>query len=305
MKIVHDRTAGTITISQTKYIEDLLVKFDMVNANPTKTPAEPGSKLKKTTLPPDSVNFPYRELVGNLLWLARTSRPDILYAVGQLCAHVLNFDSSHVTAAKRVLRYLKGTKELPLVFRRNVNGEFVFELMADADFAGEPEENDGAMRSLSGNFHYVRGVGPIHCVSSLQSTVATSTSDAETKTVGTGVQFLLGFIQLLSEIGFAPTLPVTVYNDNEACITAFKSKLSGSKLRHVKVNFHFVKERIDSGEIKLQYLPTRKMIADIFTKALPAPRFIELRGFLLNGCEDDSGSFSSEAKSIRSGGVSG
>jgi hypothetical protein len=85
MKIVHDRTAGTITISQTKYIEDLLVKFDMVNANPTKTPAEPGSKLKKTTLPPDSVNFPYRELVGNLLWLARTSRPDILCRRSVVC----------------------------------------------------------------------------------------------------------------------------------------------------------------------------------------------------------------------------
>ncbi len=101
MRVLHDRMEGTIRISQPAYIDSLLREYGMDAANPTQTPAEPNTKLLKSSSPPGSVNFPYRELVGNLLWLARTSRPDILYAVGQLCSHVINFDNFHVTAAKK------------------------------------------------------------------------------------------------------------------------------------------------------------------------------------------------------------
>ena len=300
MKVIHDRVEGTIRISQPRSIEELLKDFGLESANPVSTPAEPGKKLLKSRLPPGSIDFPYRELIGRLLWIARFSRPDILYAVTQLCSHVTAFDESHVTAAKRVLRYLKGTKDLELILRKQ--DEFALEVYADADFAGEPEGNDGAMRSLTGIVAYIRGVGPIFSQSKLQSTVSTSTAEAELKAVGSAVQFTLSIRQLLGELGFTPTLPTTIYNDNEACIASLKSTVSGSRLRHVKINFHFVKEKVAEKEVALQYLSTEKMLADIFTKALAKPRFLQLRSALMNNW--NGGAKATDATGRR-GGVSG
>ncbi len=295
MKIMHDKVAGTIEISSVKYIEELLETYHMSDSNPVSTPAVPGSKLKKREKPSE-VLFPFRELVGNLLWLARTTRPDILYAVNQLCSHVLNYGEEHVIAAKRVLRYLKGSKELPLKLTKQE--EFTLEAYADADFAGEPEENDQAMKSLSGMVAYIKGIGPIYSQSKLQSTVSTSTSEAELKAVGMAVQFILPIRQLLEEIGFKCETPTTIYNDNASCIASLKSKLSGSKLRHVKVNFQFVKEKISMEEIKVRYLQTDSMLADIMTKALHAPRFLYLRDILMNAKVEP------RSTSVRHGGVS-
>eukprot|EP01040_Poterioochromonas_malhamensis_P015358 gene15358-17177_t len=292
---MHDKVAGTIEISSVKYIEELLETYHMSDSNPVSTPAVPGSKLKKREKPSE-VPFPFRELVGNLLWLARTTRPDILYAVNQLCSHVLNYGEEHVIAAKRVLRYLKGSKELPLKLTKQE--EFTLEAYADADFAGEPEENDQAMKSLSGMVAYIKGIGPIYSQSKLQSTVSTSTSEAELKAVGMAVQFILPIRQLLEEIGFKCETPTTIYNDNASCIASLKSKLSGSKLRHVKVNFQFVKEKISLEEIKVRYLQTDSMLADIMTKALHAPRFLYLRDILMNAKVEP------RSTSVRHGGVS-
>lgn len=279
MRVTHDRVEGTIRISMGKYIDELLKTFQMEGCHPVSTPATPGSKLL-TPEKAENVTFPYREAVGSLLWLGRTARPDILYAVGQLCSHVGNYDHTHVEAVKRVLRYLKGTRDLELTLRRS--NDFVLEVYADADFAGEPEGNKGSMRSLSGMVAYVKGVGPIYSQSKLQTTVSTSTAEAEMKAVGLATQFTIALRQLLSEIGFQPTKPTVIHNDNAACIASLKSKLSGSKLRHVKINFHFVKERIASDDIEVRYCPTTEMIADILTKALDKQRFLYLRDLLMN-----------------------
>jgi hypothetical protein len=108
MKIEHEREKGLLKVSQEKYIKDLLKRFEMENSTPVSTPARPNTKLLKPSsrgFSHDSKGFNMAELVGNCLWLGRTSRPDILYAVGQLGQHVSNYDD----AAKWLLRYLLGT----------------------------------------------------------------------------------------------------------------------------------------------------------------------------------------------------
>jgi hypothetical protein len=147
MKVDHDIEAGTLKISHEQYIKDALEQFRMTDCKPLSTPAEPNSKLIKTPegeSDPESLKFPYREAVGKLLWLARSSRPDILYAVNQVGAHCNNPNASHVNATKRIFRYLQGTKSLGIVFRRSGN-RIQLEAFFDAVYAGEPEENDSPM----------------------------------------------------------------------------------------------------------------------------------------------------------------
>lgn len=283
MKLDEDRTTGIMRISQPAYIASLLEEYKMADCKPCATPAEPGSKLTRMTeQDPSCKDFDMAGLVGALLWLARTSRPDILYAVVQLCSHVKMWGAEHVVAAKRVLRYLHGSRQLELILRRSETADIELEIFADADFAGEPELNgETAMRSLTGVLAYVRNVGLIQAQSYIQATLSRSTSEAEYKASGAGGAVAMSFRQLLEELGFEQTSPTTLYNDNNAAIAMTKMQTCGSKMRHIKIAFHYIKELVRDKQLTLTYCPTTEMIADILTKALARPQFELLRAMLM------------------------
>ena len=238
-------------------------------------------KTKPGTVDLETASFPYAELVGSLLWLARTCRPDIIYAVNQLGSHTKHPSGVHVTAAKRVLRYLKGTKSMGLTLRKQ--SVLTMEAYSDSDFANEPEENDFPMRSLSGMTIYFRGVGPVYCQSSLQTTISRSTAEAEYRASGECSQKIESFRNLLAEIGLPQECVNRVFEDNEACMAIATNKLSGSKIRHIKIDYHYIRQLIAERVIRLEPCNTKKMVADIFTKALPKDQFVYLRDRLLGG----------------------
>jgi len=109
MAIMHDRKTGILQISMKRDIENMLNDFGMKDCKPDSVPAVPGSKLRKAgdkfTSPDDeeASRFPYREAVGGLLWFARTGRPDILNAVSQVSRFSHQWDSTHVTAVKKIM----------------------------------------------------------------------------------------------------------------------------------------------------------------------------------------------------------
>ncbi len=277
---MHDRVAGTLSIHQKAYIDMLLETYNMTDCSPCWTPAAPGTKLQKAN-PDDDIDlsFPFRELVGSLLWVAGCSRPDILYAVNQLGAHCNAPLTAHVTAAKRVLRYLKGTSELKLVLRRA--GKLVLGAYSDSDFAAEPEGNDTPMRSISGGIIYLHGVGPLHCQSSLQPTIARSTAEAETRCAASIAAKVSAFRFALEQFGQKQDGPTVVFEDNQACIASTSHFMSGCQTRHVKMDHAFVRQEILAESIQLVYCETAHMIADMFTKAQPKELFIEQRDILL------------------------
>lgn len=288
MQITHDMEAGILTVSMEKSIDNMLTKYNMSDCNPSSTPAEAGTKLLSPTagaIDLEAQGFPYDELVGDLVWLARTGRPDILYPVNQCTAHLKNYDSSHVTAAKRVLRYLKGTKSMLRTFCRPADGsrDLLLRAYSDSDFANEPEENAAPMRSLTGMVIYAVGAGVIDCTSKLQDTIAHFTGDAEYRAAAHTGRNLEFFRNVLEEIGLPQEGATIIHEDNEACITMTKTVLCSSKTRHIKREHHYIREQVAAKEIKLLYCPTKEMLADMFTKALPRDQFIYLRDMLLSG----------------------
>jgi hypothetical protein len=279
MSVKHDMEQGIMSISHSANISNMLKGFNMTDCQPVSTPAAPGTKLKKAgSLSEDGPADPtvvaeaqafapyYRSAVGALLWIARTTKPEISYAVNQCAAHNCAPDHTHVKAVKRLLQYCKGTIDDAIIIKRGTKVELV--CYTDSDFAGEPEESDKPLRSLSGMMVGLKGVGFLHAQSTLQSTVSRSTAEAEYRAGGTACQVVIGVRNQLEELGFPQGAPTTMWGDNEACIKMFKSVVSGSALRHIKLDHHFVREHVKNGEIELAYVPTAKMVADIMTKAL-------------------------------------
>ena len=132
---IEKTTAGEIILTQTAYVEAILEKFAMSDCKPASVPMQPNQELAPATT---CVDLPYRELIGSLIFLAKSTRPDIQYATSKMAQFVTKHDDSHWKAAKCILRYLQGTKTLGLVYKPgtcvNLTG------YTDSDYAGDKIE---------------------------------------------------------------------------------------------------------------------------------------------------------------------
>jgi len=286
MSINHSLTYGTLTICMKRDIQAMLDEFGMSDCKPERIPADPKVKLVKPTIIDQvAAAFPYKEAVGQLLWFARTGRPDILYAVNQLSKFSYNWNSTHVNAVKKVMRYLKGTLDLNLTLRRSKSTELT--VYADSDFAAEPEENDSPMCSTSGMVAYMHGIGALYSSVNLEKTISHSTAEAEYKSISRASKFVEGIRQFLEELGFPQLSPTVIYNDNQAAIAMSKQSFSSSSTRHMKIKFHYIRQLVKDGSVKVNFLPTTSMVADMMTKALDRVLFERFRKMLLDGIDDE------------------
>ena len=132
LEIHRDRINKTIKINQQMYINRIIAKFKMENANPTSTPSDTNVFLSKTG-EDSEVQFPFRQAIGSLIFAAIVSRPDICYAVGELSKFTENPKLCHVTALKRIFRYLKATTNYCIKYK--MKNCITLEGYTDADFA--------------------------------------------------------------------------------------------------------------------------------------------------------------------------
>ncbi|RVW61973.1 Retrovirus-related Pol polyprotein from transposon TNT 1-94 [Vitis vinifera] len=139
-KILRDGANGVLKLSQRTYIEKILKRFNMHNCSSVKVPIVKGDKFSKAQCPQNDDEreemrtIPYSSLVGSLMYAQICTRPDIAFFVGMLGRYLSNPESQHWKATKKVLRYLQGTKDLMLTYRRtNILDVVGF---YDADFAG-------------------------------------------------------------------------------------------------------------------------------------------------------------------------
>lgn len=272
LQIKRDRANKTITLSQEGYIKNLLERFQMLDAKEASTPMIPNTHLGEMCDDP-SVDRPakshskYMELVGSLLYISNTCRPDITFATSQLSRFMNKPKEHHWNAAIHVLRYLKGTMNLGIVFdgkttyKRNLVYGF-----ADSDWAGE---KDGA-RSTSGNVFILNGA-PVSWASKLQTVTALSTAEAELFSASMAAQEADSLRNLLVELSFMQK-PTVIFEDNRACIKIAENPITSQRTKHVKVKYFFVREQVLRGEVKLTEISSEKNVADIFTKSLrPEP----------------------------------
>ncbi|SPR00245.1 unnamed protein product (mitochondrion) [Plasmodiophora brassicae] len=265
---------GGVHLSQESFVEMLLTKFHMTSAKGANTPMQKGETISARGSPRtdderiESKRLPYRELVGSLLYLTGT-RPDIAFVVGRLCRFMGCYGANHYEAAKRVLRYLKTTKDMALKYPGCEQSEQL-KLIVDSDHAGCPDTG----RSTTG-YMIKFGECMITWKSVLQKTVALSTTEAEYMALCSGVRELLWVKQVCEFLQVKIEGPIAVFTDNTGAMAI--SNHQGDDLRgrtkHMNVRYHFTKEQVHAGTIKLHHVPSTRNVADILTKPLTRDAF--------------------------------
>ncbi|GLB40854.1 putative mitochondrial protein [Lyophyllum shimeji] len=218
--------------------------------------------------------IPYRSLVGCLLYLAISTRPDISFAVQQLSQYVDSFTSTHWNAAIRLVRYLKGTRDLKL--HLGGKGQIALSGFTDSDWASCLDTR----RSIGG-YTWNLGSGTVSWAARKQKTVAASSCEAEYMAAFEAAQECIWLRALLKGIDHDTShSPTTILCDNNSAINLSEDPLLHSRVKHVDIKYHFLRERVQSGEIAIKYVNTKQNTADIFTKALPRELFLRFRNML-------------------------
>ena len=259
-------------VHQRKYITDLLSKFNMTSCKAASTPFPISHKLQASSADLLSDPTPYRSFVGALQYAIFT-RPDITYAVNQVCQYMHKPTATHLAAAKRILRYLQGTLHLGIRFQ---SGSPTLTAFTDSDWAGDPYDR----RSTTGITVFL-GNNPITWVSKKQHTVSRSSTEAEYRALATGVAELAWLRQVLCDLGiFLPSAPA-IWCDNTSAIALASNLVFHSRTKHIEVDYHFVRERVVRGDLHLHFISTEDQLADLFTKPLSTPRFLKLTSKLM------------------------
>jgi transposase InsO family protein len=278
-----DDTDGAVRLSQPSYAKDVVKRFNMTDAATKPMPATPNLVLPKLSAVDESTAaaaslhasvsvFPYRSAIGALLYLAVATRPDIACIVNLLAQFCTCFTTTHVTAVKHVLRYIKGTLSKGLYFKRVVGGNKTKGVQISAVCDSDWGTDLNSRKSRTGYVIYIGGA-PISWRSTTQRSVALSSCEAEFYALADVVKELLWLKQFLAELGIPIDGPIVVGIDNQAAIALAQNPVSHQRTKHIDIRYFFLREHIEAGTIKLQYVNTKDNVADLLTKNVSAAVF--------------------------------
>ncbi|XP_057522449.1 uncharacterized mitochondrial protein AtMg00810-like [Amaranthus tricolor] len=263
---------GGLFLSQRKYAKEIIERAGMGSCKPSSTPVDTKSKVSATTGGPYANPTKYRSLAGALQYLTFT-RPDISYAVQQICLHMHDPRDAHMNALKRIIRYVQGTLHLGLHLYPSAIANIVS--YTDADWGGCPDTR----RSTSEYCVYL-GDNLISLSSKRQPTLSRSSTEAEYRGVANVVSESSWIRNLLLELHCPVRKATMVYCDNISAIYLSGNPVQHQRTKHIEMDIHFVREKVARGEVRVRHVPSRYQIANIFTKGLPLILFADFRNSL-------------------------
>ena len=262
------RSRHGIFLRQRKYVLDLLAETGLLDCKPADTPMMPNHGLKIVEGAESTDQEKYQRLVGKLLYLSHT-RPDIAYAVGVISQFMHRPQEEHMNAALRIVRYLKGTINYGVFLKRGKDLEV--DGYTDADWASNPVDR----RSTGGYFTFIGG-NLVTWRSKKQKVVALSSAEAEFRGIKSGLTEIMWLRRLLTEIGFSPNRKSKLFCDNKAAISISENPVQHDRTKHVEIDRHFIKEKLEGGIIEFPFVRSEEQLADILTKAVNPKSFREI-----------------------------
>ncbi|CAB1102198.1 unnamed protein product [Ectocarpus sp. CCAP 1310/34] len=247
------------------YVDDILsTGGNNEIANPVSTPGY-GAELS-TEQPQDQLlgtedKQRFQAITGSLLYLAQCTRYDLSYAVHQLTRACANPAQVHMAAAKHLLRYLRGTPDLPIVYKK---GQFRLSCFTDSSFGANPDNR----RSPTG-YLFSLGGGLISYGAKAQTLAAQNTVEAELQALSFSAREAVYISNFMTEIGFKTFRSVPINSDSTGALTVASNAMFSSRTKHIALRFFFLGELTKRHRITLHHQPSATMLADIATKHLP------------------------------------
>ncbi|KAK8705107.1 hypothetical protein V6N13_048715 [Hibiscus sabdariffa] len=269
VKIYRDRSRRLLGLSQSTYIDKVLKRFNMEASKKGFLPMTHGISLSKEMCPSTSQErermsqIPYASAIGSIVYAMICTRPDLSYALSMTSRYQANPGEGHWVAVKNILKYLRRTKDVFLVY----GGEEQLSIKGytDASFQTDKDES----RSQSGSVFRLNG-GAVSWKSSKQDTVADSTTEAEYIAASEAAKEAVWIKKFVTELGVVPSISdaLELYCDNNGAIAQAKEPRSHQRSKHILRRFHLIREIIDRGEVEICKVHTDDNITDPLTKPL-------------------------------------
>ncbi|KID82365.1 polyprotein [Metarhizium guizhouense ARSEF 977] len=279
--ILRDRNRKTIWLTQDAYIDKIANKFAVDLSKKPATPMGLEELLKSSAQATKQSIDRYQQKVGSMLFAAISTRPDIAFAVARLARHNQNPNEVHHKAADRVIQYLYSTRSYAIRLgsgnrtrkgTQSVKQVDTFLCASDASFADNTEDR----KSSQGYVMRLYG-GAIAWRASKQATVTTSSTEAELLAVSEAAKEMIFTSRLLRILQIRLDEPLLLECDNQQTIRLLSEEAAKltTKLRHVDIHQHWLRQEVQGGRISVRWVETSRMVADGMTKMLPKVRHIE------------------------------
>lgn len=273
IRIYRDRSKRLIGLSQSTYIDKVLKRFNMQDSKKGFLPMSHGINLGKNQCPQttDERNkmsvIPYASAIGSIMYAMLCTRPDVSYALSATSRYQSDPGESHWIAVKNILKYLRRTKDMFLVY--GGQEELVVNGYTDASFQTDKDD----FRSQSGFVFCLNG-GAVSWKSSKQDTVADSTTEAEYIAASEAAKEAVWIKKFVSQLGVmtSASSPMDLYCDNSGAIAQAKEPRSHQKSKHILRRYHLIREIVGRGDVKICKIHTDLNVADPLTKPLPQPK---------------------------------
>ena len=266
--------SGCISMSQKQYCQKILKKFGMENYKPRKSPCDEGPDKGPDSSPTLDDPRLYREIVGSLIYAMTATRPDISYVVTKLSQNMSNQTVQDLGVAKGVLRYLQGTLEYALVFRKS-NECVKLQGFCDSDWASSYSDR----KSISACVYKLKEQsGLISWKTKKQRIVALSSCEAEYISLSVCVQEAMFLRKLLTFMYEQKDVDMSVKFgvDNQGTIALAKNPIHQQRSKHIDVRYHFLRDAVTSGIVDLSYVPSNENVADVLTKPVSGRKIGDL-----------------------------
>ncbi|KAJ9558774.1 hypothetical protein OSB04_013388 [Centaurea solstitialis] len=256
-----------IFINQSKYVHNLLKRFDVVGSNSAATPMSRSFQMDADLSSKPVDQKKYRAMIGSLLYLT-ASRPDIVFSTGVYARYQCDQRNSHLKAVKRILRYLKGTPDFGLWYPKGSSFELIG--YTDSDHAGcklDRKSTSGACQFLGNKL--------VSWSSRKQNCVSPSTVEAEYIAAACCCSQVLWMKTQLADFGYTMNR-IPIYCDSQSAIQITANPVQHSKTKHIDIRYHFIKDHVEKGNIQLYFVESDLQLADLFTKAFDEKRHLFL-----------------------------
>ena len=267
---VERQRSGIFKINQSNYIKTIAETFQLQDAKGSLYPLDPGYfKLNDENLL--NCNNEYRKVVGMLLYVATNTRPDIAAAIGILSQRLTKPRKLDLNECFRVIKYLLKTHSHSLILGSKNQTEPLIGY-TDANWA----ENRVDRKSTSGFLCKVFN-GTVSWSSKRQNVISISTTESEFYALAETVREIKWIKSLLKDFNINITSSIPIHIDSQSCIKMIENEKFSNQTKHIDVRYHFAREEIINGSIKLVYEPTNSNIADMLTKPLAGTKIKNLR----------------------------